>query len=135
MQRPDQHHVFLEMAAVLSKRAMCLRRRVACILVDDQGHVVSTGYNGRPRAMGNCGPSDSCGNNCEGVHAEVNALLQAKRQASLAYVTHAPCWHCAKTLANSGIAAVYYTDGSTLELKTLDFCRDTGIQLKELRNE
>ena len=127
--RPSKHQVFLEMAMVLATRACCMRRQVACILVDAQGKVVSTGYNGRPQAMGNCVPSDSCEVHCEGVHAEVNALVQATRPVYTAYITHAPCWHCIKTLVNTGIREVYFVDESTLEPKTAQFCVDAGIRL------
>jgi deoxycytidylate deaminase len=79
--------------------------------------------------MGNC--SDvPCASGCDGIHAEVNALLRANGKARIAYVTHAPCWHCMKTIANSGVNRVVFLDADTLEDRTARLAQESGIDLE-----
>jgi len=129
MARPSLDQVWLRVAHVLGTRGSCSKRQVGCVLVDDQGHVVATGWNGRPKAMGNCSDSP-CASGCEGLHAEVNALLRANGRATVAYVTHAPCWHCAKALAGSTVRRIVASDMTTLEPRTLALLNASGISLE-----
>lgn len=116
--RPSLHLVMLEVAKALASRAACLKRQVGCVLVDKQGRIIGTGYNGRPRGLPNCRGGYACTAHCEGVHAEINALLQCKGDdVHAAYVTHAPCWHCVKALVNTGCQSIWYLDGETYEAK------------------
>jgi len=73
---------------------------VGCVIVDDAGRIVSTGFHRR----------------CGGPHAEVDALSAAGARArgATAIVTLEPCAHrgrtgpCAEALADAGIARVFY---------------------------
>lgn len=129
MARPSLDQTWLRVALVLSERGSCAKRQVGCVLVDDTAAVVATGWNGRPRAMGNCSDSP-CASGCDGIHAEVNALLRAHGRARTAYVTHAPCWHCMKTLVNSGVRRVVFLDGSTLEDRSAALAVKSGLILE-----
>lgn len=51
--RPSWDEYFLEVAALVSKRATCLRRRVGALLVKDK-RILATGYNGAPRGLKHC---------------------------------------------------------------------------------
>lgn len=128
--RPSLDQTWLRIAQVLAQRGSCVKRQVGCVLVDDTGHVVATGWNGRPKAMANCSDSP-CASGCDGVHAEVNALLRAHSRARVAYITHAPCWHCMKTLVNSGVTRVVYLDGSTIEERTVRLAAESNIALEQ----
>lgn len=44
--RPDLDLYFMRMARLAATRSTCLRRAVGCVLVDDGGKVLATGYNG-----------------------------------------------------------------------------------------
>ena len=44
----------IEMAQVTAKRSTCMRRAVGCVLLNDFGHVLSTGYNGVARGRPHC---------------------------------------------------------------------------------
>lgn len=138
MNRVDKDRWHLEMAHVVAKRSTCLRRQVGCVLVDRLGHVVATGYNGRPRGLPNCNdpgwshaegqpahyphacpgaaaPLDqpqSGGSGCEAVHAEQNALLQCGdvEQVAVAYVTISPCLVCVKLLMNTGCRRIVFSE-------------------------
>lgn len=52
--RPTRDETWLRVAAELAKRSTCLRRAVGCVLLDDLGQVLSTGYNGRARGLPHC---------------------------------------------------------------------------------
>ena len=49
--RPDWNTYFLLMAQVAASRSTCLRRHVGAVLVRDK-QILSTGYNGAPRSVG-----------------------------------------------------------------------------------
>lgn len=86
MDRPNKVEYFMSLALLAAQRASCPRRKVGCVLVDANSHVVSTGYNGPPSGTPNC-TDEPCGgqnqpsgkglNMCKAVHAEINAYDQA----------------------------------------------------------
>ncbi len=86
--------------------------------------IVSTGYNGNPRAMPHCEeigcirdelkiPSGERMEICTGVHSEMNALLFAGKDSrgGVLYTTIVPCNTCAKMIVNAGIRRVVYAEG------------------------
>ena len=107
---------FLQMAELVAERSTCRRRKVGCVLVDSNNHVVATGYNGVPTHFPHCldepcegatAPSGESLEKCLAVHAEQNALLQLRSNDILtAYLTVTPCITCAKMLANSRITRI-----------------------------
>ncbi|KAM0788243.1 hypothetical protein ACM66B_001395 [Microbotryomycetes sp. NB124-2] len=99
--RPPWDIYFMRLADLASLRSNCMKRRVGAVLVRDH-RVVSTGYNGTPRGVKNCGEGGCgrCNSNGDGLtlesksklkgmgegldeclclHAEENALLEAGR--------------------------------------------------------
>ena len=110
---------FLQMAKLVSERSTCRRRKVGCVLVDSDKHVVATGYNGVPVNFEHCldkpceganSPSGKNLDNCLAVHAEQNALLQLRSNDVItAYLTISPCITCAKMLSNSRVLKVVCT--------------------------
>lgn len=123
--------MFFDIAKACAKRSTCLRRRVGAVVVDTEGTVVSTGYNGAPVGEKDCLQIEYCwriannipsGSNyerCFSVHAEQNALIQAGKAArhGTLYI-HAeqscsgdvevllPCLMCAKLIVNAKIDTV-----------------------------
>ncbi|KAK4996672.1 Deoxycytidine monophosphate (dCMP) deaminase [Elasticomyces elasticus] len=91
--RPTWDHYFMRLASLAAHRSNCMRRQVGCVLVREK-RVISTGYNGTPRGIGNCneGGCPRCNNaggasgggvalsTCLCIHAEENALLEAGRE-------------------------------------------------------
>jgi dCMP deaminase len=88
-------------------------------LVDRNGHVIGTGYNGNPRGEPHCLdvpcpgadlPSGTGLNKCGAIHAEANALLQCRNvmEIEYAYVTASPCTECTKLLKNTGCIVIVY---------------------------
>jgi dCMP deaminase len=105
MDRPTWDEYFINIALLTSKRSNCIKRKVGCVIVNDN-RVVSLGYNGTPTGIKNCfeggcercnDKSNTCGLNldlCICLHAEENALLFAdynKLVNSTLYVNVIPC--------------------------------------------
>jgi dCMP deaminase len=128
--RLSKKSYYLEMLKLVANRSTCIRRKVAAIITDRDGHVLSTGYNGVPRNFEHCidipcsGAGDKPGDNtkCMAVHAEQNALLQCNDldKAYVLYCSCVPCFSCAKMIANTNIALVIcvenYADKAGQEL-------------------
>lgn len=114
--RPTLDEFYLSLLDNLASRSTCARRRVAAIITDVRGRVLSMGYNGVPRGVTHCtdspcdGVSDPPGNSsrCLAVHAETNALLQCRdlESACVIYCSCMPCFGCAKMILNTNIRRV-----------------------------
>lgn len=119
--RPDKDSYFLEMAYLVATRSTCRRRHVGCVLVDRDGIVLATGYNGVPSGITHCldSPCDAADarsgqrlDECWAIHAEQNAVLFASspRDIDTCYTTVAPCTSCVKLLMNTGCRRVVFDD-------------------------
>lgn len=126
--RQTRDEYFLSLLTLVAGRSTCARRSVGAIIVDADGHVLSTGYNGPPRGFAHCteepcpGRHDPAGDTrrCLAVHAEANALLQCAdlRFARTMYVSCSPCSQCAKMICNTPIKRIvtleHYAEQSTI---------------------
>lgn len=131
MNRPTRDEYFIRMARLASSRGTCIRRQVGCILVNERGHVLATGYNGvasgqphcnEPNIIGVSGnhfphacegarlPSGQGLDLCEAIHSECNALLQCRDvwQIHTCYVTHSPCITCVKLLMGTSCKIIVF---------------------------
>jgi dCMP deaminase len=52
--RPSRDEVYLNVAADIAKRSTCFRRSVGCVLTDQEGVILSTGYNGVAAGRPHC---------------------------------------------------------------------------------
>lgn len=116
--RPSRDFVFSMIANDLSLRATCGRRKVGCVLVNERGHVLATGYNGVPSGWTHCAEHNPCPglkaesgsklDECYAIHAEQNALLQCAdvHKIHTCYVTVSPCVHCVKLLLNTSCSRI-----------------------------
>jgi len=118
-------------ARLVSTRSTCLRRQVGAVIVRDR-RILTTGYNGPPRGIAHCDvvgclreqmgvPSGQRLDICRALHAEQNAIIQAAlhgvyTEGAMIYVTHQPCFTCAKMIINAGIVRVVYGEGYPDEL-------------------
>lgn len=102
----------MALAVKAAERSTCSRLHVGAVVVQDR-QVLSTGYNGAPSGIAHCEHSDDTPCSIS-VHAEANAVLFAPTLVPCfireMYVTHAPCFHCAKLIINAGIDRVVYKD-------------------------
>jgi dCMP deaminase len=132
--RPSVDEYFMEMCELVAKRGTCCRRKVGCVLVNENKHVMATGYNGRPAGFCHCSEGEPCAaaalpsgmnlDGCEAIHAEQNAMLQCHdvREIHTAYVTLFPCITCTKLLLNTGCKRIVYKD---------DYCQPEAVELWE----
>lgn len=121
----------IRLAALTAERSTCCRRHVGCVLLNERGHVLSTGYNGVAAGLPHCNhhdpfhpeglpnacqgahaPSGTNLDGCQAIHAEQNALLQCKDtyQIHTAYVTASPCMTCAKLLLNTSCQRIIFVE-------------------------
>lgn len=132
--RPSVDEWGLGLALAVAQRADCTRRAVGAVILNLEGRVVATGYNGAPSGMPGCLSAGACPRGragydevaamsdysggvgaCIAIHAEMNALLHSARSEVLGgtmYVTDEPCPQCRTNLAGSGLARVVWPDGS-----------------------
>lgn len=138
--RPSKAQWAMDVALVTAKRSTCLRRQVGCVLLNDLGHILATGYNGVASGMEHCneplkdgllsryeksvgrlypfaceGSTSESGTNldkCNAVHAEQNALLQCPdvMKIKTALVTTSPCITCVKLLMNTSCTYIVYNE-------------------------
>jgi dCMP deaminase len=119
-----------------ARRSTCLRRQVGCVLLNERGHVLATGYNGVAAGLPHCNevtyasgiphepleygnsclgakaPSGQQLDGCQAIHAEQNALLQCKDvyEIHTAYVSASPCMTCVKLLLNTSCQCVVFKE-------------------------
>lgn len=128
---------YMRMADVLAQLSYAKRSKVGCLIVSEDGQIVSQGYNGMPHGMDNCCETikcstdfckciekANCDENCiyakmvtkpEVLHAESNAISKCAKwnsstDGATCYVTLSPCVECAKLMIQSGIKRVCYKD-------------------------
>jgi len=110
MNRPDKIAVFMKMALAMAELATCPKRKVACILLDKDYHIIGSGYNGMPHGVDHC-----TGENCSCTHAEINALDNCMEESSIKHIitTCLPCGNCAnKLLQASSRPSIWYHEAS-----------------------
>ncbi|MEE3235044.1 MAG: cytidine/deoxycytidylate deaminase family protein [Candidatus Latescibacterota bacterium] len=125
MVRPNWVEYYMNIAIAVRARANCIGNRVGALLVQN-GHIISTGYNGTPHGTTNCtdGGCHRCVHReeyesgkdydlCICVHAEQNTLLSAARfgistDGAVLYSTMQPCFGCTKELLQAQVQSVYY---------------------------
>jgi dCMP deaminase len=138
--RPSRDEWAMGLALLTAERATCLRRKVGCVLLNERGHVLSTGYNGVAAGQPHCNhmkveviglgndkrvektfphacsaahaPSGTQLDGCQAIHAEQNALLQCRDvfQIHTAYVTASPCVTCTKLFMNTGCQRIIFLE-------------------------
>lgn len=129
--RPSWDNYFMTIAKEVSTRSTCTRRKVGAVLVRDK-RMLATGYNGAPRNIRHCSetgclreqmnvPSGERHELCRGLHAEMNALLQAAEHGvridgATIYCTNQPCSLCAKMLINVGVKKIFIAESYPDEL-------------------
>ena len=137
---------FLDLARGASSRSTCSRRAHGALVVRRR-RIVSTGYNGGPSGYPHCmdgacprassdAPQGYDYEVCIAIHAEANALMFATpddREGATLYTTGAPCFTCAKLIANSGVAEVVAGGGRYEGWdRVKDFLRACGVRVRVL---
>jgi dCMP deaminase len=142
MKRISKEEYFMSLAIMASLRSTCLHRKVGCIFIDANGHVLSTGYNGAPREITNCCDSLTCTrkksgeklDECLAVHAEQNAIIQCKDNFKIAtvYCTNIPCPTCYKMILNTSAVDLFYLYDYKNELIEKDVFAFTKLKFNKV---
>lgn len=119
---------FMSIAKDCAKKSTCSRRSVGAV-IEKNGKIISTGYNGIPRNLKSCTKDNPCykernnipsgtivdASECMSVHAEVFAIITAAKHGSIEglsgatlFVTHQPCRRCALSIIAADISRVVY---------------------------
>lgn len=158
--RPTKAEYYLEISKAVCLRSPCLRRKFGAIVVREDV-VVSSGYNGPARGVINCSevgcikdelnlPHYSAYDECPGLHAEENSILNAARHGACVlggtlYITGLnrdgsiaearPCGRCKRVLINAGIKEVIIrkSDGGIEHIEVSEWVgQDTKNYLERL---
>ena len=132
IRRPTKDECYLDIAERIALRSTCLRRNFGAVIVN-QDEVIATGYGGAPRKTINCTDVGFCYRGrigarkgehyelCRAVHAEQNAIIQARRLDMLGATLYLvgldaetkerlldaePCRICRRVIVNAGIERV-----------------------------
>lgn len=101
----------MQIAERVARKSTC-RYKVSCVLVDDNGEVVATGYNHHSSSGRKMGKPT--------VHAEMDALSKVRKPSTnlTAFIFRkngriiTPCESCKALLEAYGIKAVWHTAGN-----------------------
>lgn len=120
---------YLEVAKLFANLSRAERLKVGAVLVRDR-QILAEGYNGTPTGMSNVMEVDDV-TVPEALHAEMNVLMKMAKtsnssQGSTLYVTHSPCFVCAKLLYQAGIVRVVYGE-EYRDTAPLEFLRSAGV--------
>jgi dCMP deaminase len=132
------HDSMMTCAYVVALRGTCRRRIVGAVIVDEDKHIISTGYNGVPARALHCtdhpcpGAQHKSGEGldmCHAIHAEQNAIAHCSdiSRAHTIYTTTLPCMSCMKQLIATPIQRIIYHE--TYPHDTAQYWRDTGREL------
>lgn len=136
MERVSKENYYLDIAQTVAERGTCLRRKFGAIIVKNDV-IISTGYNGAPRARKNCSDIGHCTREklniprgeryelCRSVHSEANAIIAASREQMLGATLYMACVEpengllvsgtnscmmCKRMIINAGISKVVIRD-------------------------
>lgn len=115
---------FMSIALTATQRTACILHKAAAVFVDADHKIISIGYNGPSVGDYHCNevgcvkihgdPITGEIRRCNGVHSEINGIINAGNTAKLKnatlYITLFPCYDCMKALNNIGVKRIVYYD-------------------------
>jgi len=114
MSRISFAELALNVAKECAKRSEDLHKKVGCCIMNKEGRILSTGYNGLlPKVdMDRKFWLDRDFRRRYIIHAEINALSRIKREEEpyIMATTLLPCSGCALNIASYGIKKVFYIE-------------------------
>ena len=148
MERPGWDEIFMAQAALMARRSTCLRRKVGAVLVRDN-RAIASGYNGPPSGLAHCEerggclraqlkvPSGQRQEICRALHAEQNVVLQlaitgVSGRDTVLYVTHFPCFTCAKMMVQLGVRKIVYREGYPDDFAA-GLLREAGVETVQFK--
>jgi len=114
--RPSFEEYFFIIAKSVSLRSEDVFVQHGAVLIDDNNHIIGTGYNGFVSGFdfkkAGLDPFNRKARRPYMVHAEQNALLNSVKHPknSTVYVTGEPCVQCLLSMVNFGVKKIRYID-------------------------
>lgn len=116
------HRRFLDVCRLISTWSKDPSTKTGCTVVDADGNIVSTGYNGFARGVFD-GPGRYALREVKYrfvVHCDTNAMYSAARrgvslQGCTMYLTGPPCCECVKGIIQVGIVRVVWPEDNAFE--------------------
>lgn len=129
---------YMNVAELTANLSRANKLKVGCIIVKDDA-IISHGWNGTPRNFDNVCEDDIDGElktKPEVVHAEINALSKVAKSHhssndSIIFITHSPCYECAKAIIQSGVKKVYYKY-QYRDNRPIAFLQEANIEVEEI---
>ena len=144
IRRPNWDEYWMLFAVLAAMRSTCVHYKVGAVLAREK-QILTIGFNGPVSGDSHCAevgcakmkdgvklPSGS--GMCRGAHAEINAIANAANLGvsiggASFYITHRPCYPCAKQIVNAGIKRIVYLDDYDGEPQAIDLLRKASVQL------
>lgn len=139
-------HRFLSLADQVSSWSKDPSTKVGCVVVDQDRRILSVGYNGFPRGVGDDAfrLEDRSIKHLMTVHAEANAVAAAARNGvslhgATAYITHPACAQCAALLTQAGVLRIVQAGelradwAESLTVAKI-ICEEAGVEVVFLRD-
>ena len=101
-------HRFINLAEHVATWSKDPSTKVGAVIVDSNKRIISIGFNGYPKKIPDDDLYDREIKYAKILHAEINAILFAKRDIKncIIYVTNVPCPQCAAAIIQSDIVIV-----------------------------
>lgn len=136
-----KNSIFINIAQEIGRSSKCISRSVGAV-IEKEGRILSTGYNGTPAGYKNCNEVWSVKpvNHSEWskkyeVHAEMNAIIWAARRGisidgSTIFVTLEPCHDCTKNIIAAGIKKIVFLNeyNHVNSEEANKFLKDCGVE-------
>lgn len=132
----QKHLVFIEIAKTFGTLSKANRKKQGCVIVNPDGRIISTGWNGTPHSVDDNCEDDNNVTLPYVIHAEINAVLNATTNDlsnCTVYITQSPCISCAAVLLQKRISKVYYAEAYRLS-DGIDFLEAHGVSCHLLNN-
>lgn len=126
----DIHKHYLEIAKLAAKRSKAVRNKVGCVIINTDGRIIATGFNGTPSGVSNCCEIDENTTHPYVIHAELNAIFNATTnnlKDCIVYITLSPCIRCAAALVQKQVSKVIYAE-QYRNIDGIEFLEEAGIE-------
>jgi len=144
----NKDNYYMSVARLTANRSTCISKQVGCVLVNNKGRIIMTGYNGVPSGHKHCNQifkkldrkKHHEWSLINELHGEENTLSYCAKEGikvdnSIMYITLAPCISCAKLIYTCGIKKVYYLEEYDMDISGIKFLKDNGIECVKIKSE
>jgi dCMP deaminase len=130
-------NAYMKTAYAFSECSTATRLKVGAILVDKSGkNIISFSYNGTPSGWSNVCEDENNQTLPEVLHAESNLIAKISKitlssEDSTMFVTHSPCFQCAKLIYQAGVKQIFYSQEYRCR-DGIEFLEKMGIKVTQL---